>query len=302
LLGFRGPEGSGKGIFGHAIKRTYGNHGLYITQPSHLIGKFNSHLRTCCYLFIDEAFWAGDRQGEGILKSLITDEDLMIEPKGVDPGLAMNWIDIMLASNATWVVPASHDARRYAIFDVDGRYGQAQATNEERKAYFKPLWSEVENGGLEAMMFDLMKRNLGDWEPQDIPKTLALMEQKQQSLRGFDKMYESILQTGVLPRGRKHDDWDGRPDCATTEALLDEAQAIRGCEYETAASLKKYLKEMGADTTWRVPGAGKGGAKFPPIGSARELFEKKFGGKWPWIDELEKWQKYGLHPVPKTPS
>jgi hypothetical protein len=290
LLGFRGGEGTGKGLFGHAIKRTYGSHGGYITQPSHLVGKFNRHLRTCCFLFLDEAFWAGDRQGESVLKSLITDEEWMIEGKGIDPELAMNWIDVMLASNAQWVVPASHDARRYAIFDVDGRYGEAVASNEERKEYFRPLWREIESGGLEAMMWDMLERELGDWEPQDIPKTEALMEQKQRSLRGFDKMYESILQDGVLPRGHKRGDWSGRPDCATTEALMEAARAIRGCEHETAASLKIYLKAMGVDTSWRVPGFGRGGAKFPALSEAREMFARKFGGVWPWTDDLEKWE------------
>jgi hypothetical protein len=61
---FQGPEGVGKGVFGHVLRRSYGSHGLYIAQPSQLVGKFNKHLWTICYIFADEAFFAGDKAHE----------------------------------------------------------------------------------------------------------------------------------------------------------------------------------------------------------------------------------------------
>ncbi len=285
-LVLRGKEGSGKGVFGHAIRRAYGHHGLYIAQPSHLTGKFNKHLWTACFVFADEAFWAGDRQAEQILKSLITDELLTIEPKGIDPIQSPNYIDLMLASNDDWVVPAGPEARRYAVSDVDNRYAKGQAPDAERKAYFGPLWDELARGGIEAMMWDLKERDLSEWDPEAVPQTAALVEQKRHSLRGFNRWYESALQTGVLPRNR---DWDGRPDCATTEAMMEAAKEIRGCEYETDASLKKFLLEMGCNIKWRVGGSGIRGAKFPPLSEAREIFAKPFGGRWPWTEEIERW-------------
>jgi hypothetical protein len=56
-LVFQGHEGVGKGVFGHALRRSYGSHGLYVAQPSQLVGKFNKHLWTICFLFADEAFF-----------------------------------------------------------------------------------------------------------------------------------------------------------------------------------------------------------------------------------------------------
>jgi len=32
-----------------------------------LVGNFNAHLIDCVLLFADEAFWAGDKQGENTL-------------------------------------------------------------------------------------------------------------------------------------------------------------------------------------------------------------------------------------------
>ena len=64
-LALRGGKGSGKGVFGNAISRCFGEHALHIFYQNHLTGNFNGHLRSCLFLFADEAFFAGDRQGEG---------------------------------------------------------------------------------------------------------------------------------------------------------------------------------------------------------------------------------------------
>ena len=75
-LVFRGGKGSGKGTFAHALRRMFGTHGLHISNPKHLVGAFNAHLRNCLLLYADEAFWAGDKQGESTLKALITEIDV----------------------------------------------------------------------------------------------------------------------------------------------------------------------------------------------------------------------------------
>ena len=67
----RGGKGSGKGIFGRWLRRMFGQHGMQVTNSSHLVGKFNLHLRDCIFLFADEAFYAGDKQHESVLLSLI---------------------------------------------------------------------------------------------------------------------------------------------------------------------------------------------------------------------------------------
>ena len=117
-LVFRGGKGSGKGTFANALKRMFGQHGLQIFNSKHLVGAFNGHLRNCLLLFADEAFWAGDKQGESVLKGLITEPALMIEQKGVDAAPWKNRLHVIMAANADWVVPASHDERRYAMFDA----------------------------------------------------------------------------------------------------------------------------------------------------------------------------------------
>lgn len=47
-------------------------------------------LRDCIALFADEAFWAGDRAGESVLKMLVTEPVIPIEGKGRDLVLVPN--------------------------------------------------------------------------------------------------------------------------------------------------------------------------------------------------------------------
>jgi hypothetical protein len=299
---FLGDEGVGKGLFGHALLRMYGAHGFYISQPSQLTGNFNNHLWHVCFVFADEAFFAGDRQAEAILKSLITEDSMTIEPKFVNAFRVKNMLDVMIASNDKWAVPVHKHGRRFAVFDVDGRFGKGMCSDADREAYFKPLWEEINGGGIAAMMHDLLARDLSGWNPEAFPITPALVKQKQQTLRGFDKAFEAWLQTGVLPRNRKGPkaefiNFHTPPNCATTEAMLDYVKDLRGCEHETDTNLKSYLKEWKFPqsddqliyTAWRVGGDGHAGAKFPALADCRAAFAATFGVDWPWDTTVIGW-------------
>jgi hypothetical protein len=37
-------------------------------------------------VYADEAFWAGDKKAEGVLKAMITEDTIQIEMKGVNGG------------------------------------------------------------------------------------------------------------------------------------------------------------------------------------------------------------------------
>jgi hypothetical protein len=134
------------------VRRIYGPHGLQITHASHLTGQFNAHLWTCAYLFADEAFWAGDKQGEAVLKGLITERPLQVTKKGIDTITGVNCVKLAMSGNSNWVVPASHDERRYAVSDVDPRYAKGTAPDEVRKEYFGAIQRELAEGGAAAML------------------------------------------------------------------------------------------------------------------------------------------------------
>jgi hypothetical protein len=194
-LVFRGKEGCGKGILGRWFAKLFGQHGMQIASPIQLTGRFNEHLRDLIALFADEAFFAGDKEHEGVLKALITEPTLAVEPKGLAIVLVPNLLHLMMASNSEWVIPASGDARRYAMFDVpDARIGQF--------AYFKAIDDQMRNGGLAAMLDDLLARDISNFEVRRVPQTEALATQKLLSLDTLDRWWLAVLERECVWRSR----------------------------------------------------------------------------------------------------
>jgi Family of unknown function (DUF5906) len=92
----RGKEGTGKGVAAKQFGQLFGSHYRHIVHAKHLTGHFNAHLQHCSVLFADEAFFAGDRSHEPILKALITEETFLIEPKGIDPFPVRNCVHLII--------------------------------------------------------------------------------------------------------------------------------------------------------------------------------------------------------------
>ena len=80
-LVLRGTEGVGKGFFAQTVGELCPQHFVVISHSSQLVGNFNAHFQRAVPVFVDEGFWAGDKAGEGALKHLVTDPELLIEGK-----------------------------------------------------------------------------------------------------------------------------------------------------------------------------------------------------------------------------
>jgi Family of unknown function (DUF5906)/RepB DNA-primase from phage plasmid len=191
---FLGKRGSGRGTLGNAMCRIFGNHALHISSPDHLTGKFNAHLRQCVFLFCDEAYTVADKKAEATLKRLITEPTINIEGKGKDVVTVPNHLHIMMASNEDWVVPAGEIERRFQVQEVAN-------THAQDVAWFKPLYDQLDAGGLEAMLFDLLRHDLRNWHPRQIVRTAALAAQQAESLSPFDAWWSELLHDGHLPAG-----------------------------------------------------------------------------------------------------
>src|SRR5260370_206629 len=201
-LVLKGKKGSGKGVLLRIIVRIFGGHGLQINNPKQLTGSFNAHMRQCLFLFADEAHWAGDKQGAGILQGLITEPTIMLEPKGFDAAPVPNMLAIALAAEADWVVPAGANERRYAVTECASTYVRGHCSDKAREAYFTALNDEIDKGGLKGMMFDLMNWDVKGWHPRQIHETAALRHQQELSLSDLDQWYFGLLEDGQLPERR----------------------------------------------------------------------------------------------------
>jgi len=65
------------------------------------------------------------------------------------------------------VVPMSLRDRRFFVRDVSDH-------RVDQRAYFDVIVEQMENGGLAAMIWDLLHRDIGKFSFRDIPRTAAM--------------------------------------------------------------------------------------------------------------------------------
>jgi hypothetical protein len=170
-LVMRGPKRIGKGFFATRWTRLFGDAAYITDDGDDLYGKYNAAMESTCALFLDEGYWAGNREAEGKIKARLTEPSIRTEQKYLPARLVKNHLKVMMATNNQWVVPATKDETRYCITDC------AQVW-EEGDPFFARCAREMDKeGGMQAMFYDLMHRDIGDWKPQQLVRTDALREQ-----------------------------------------------------------------------------------------------------------------------------
>ena len=227
-LVLRGGQGTGKGTLFRVQARFFGSHGLHLTQPAHLTGNFNGHLRLALFVFVDEGFWAGDKAAEGVLKGHITEPTITIEMKGREVYTAHNKMKIAIASNGAWVIPAGNDERRYCVIDVP-------TTKAGDHPYFKKLHAWLLDGGDSHWLAYLLAHDLSEFDPRLAPSTAALDRQKLESMPPLDRWLMEALDQGTALAG--HGDWlDDGIQVVCTAAVADYAEYCKraGSRYTLA--------------------------------------------------------------------
>lgn len=202
-LVFRGGKGVGKNALIERIGSLLGGHFLLTSNRRYLLGNFNGHLENCLMFALDEAFWSGDKQAEGQIKDLITGSQHVIEHKGKEPFRVDNRTRIVIIGNEEWLAPASHDERRFAVFDVgDGR--------KQDRNYFESMRVGMERGGYRLLLRYLLGLQLGDTDVNAAPQTKGLLDQKHETLDPFKQWWLDCLQDGKLIGGDFETSWPGQ--------------------------------------------------------------------------------------------
>jgi hypothetical protein len=192
----RGEKGTGKSIVGVCLGKLIGAaHTVPVNSPRMLTGTFNAHFETALLILVEEGFWAGDKDAEGRLKDVTTNETQMIERKGIDAIKTDSFVRLFGTSNADWVVPATADERRWFVLDVgDGRRKDTE--------YFEALLQQMEEGGYEAMLYDLLRFDYGDLDLRNPPRTSALTAQIEEGFDHPERWWHGVLRDGVFRDNR----------------------------------------------------------------------------------------------------
>jgi hypothetical protein len=276
----RGKQGVGKGVFCSQFGKLFGPHFVHVYHSKHFTGHFNAHLKAALIVFADEAFWAGDKPGEGALKAMITEEVLAIEFKGKDAFHVRNHIRLLVSSNSDWVVPAGLEERRFFVVDV------SEARMQDRR-YFGAIVDQMENGGKEALLDFLMNYDLNGVDLGKFPQTDALREQKVLSMTPVQRWwFDRLMDGAVISDDSK---WINQVEThAVHEDFLRHSSAIgysrRSSETELGIALNKLVpgldrkrRSRNKDRNWCYV--------FPDLLECRAAFDRLTGNRNPWPEE-----------------
>jgi hypothetical protein len=254
-------------------------------------------------LHADEAFWAGDKQSVGALKSLITAPKHPVEFKGVDPIYVDNHVRLFTTGNPDWIVPAGFRERRWAIFDV----GTGRMQDDK---YFAAIDHEMNHGGREALLHYLLNFDLSGVNLRVIPTTEALRDQQIASMGHEEAWLLDLLMNGQLPILEKVGD-SGAVVCskqAVYRSYVRHAQLTGTLHRSIEIKISTFLKkQIGVNGDYRRRGNnddanGTRCFKFPSLKECRERFSKSVGQEFNWHegDDLpeefrteEQWQEGG---------
>lgn len=285
-LVLKGAKGAGKDTMADYVARMIGRrHAPTVAESDHIVGKFNARLENALLLHVQEGSWAGDRKAEGILKYITTSDRVEIERKGIDSINLPSVLRLFISANADWVVPASPDERRWAVFNVsDARRGD--------DGYFRALRAEMEGEGPAALLHYLQTYDLTGFNVRKAPDTEGLLDQKLASLRNANLWWFEVLSRGELPAALDWDvSWTDQPVAVNRDTLRAQyVEWMKGRRYESdvlddarfGRQMRVMLPEI-EDTRPRVEGGGRiRRYGLPMLGACREAFDRWIGRPIAW--------------------
>lgn len=280
-LVFKGKKGTGKTVISEILNHLIGDHSVILSDKTHATGHFNSMMEDKLLVTLEEAFWSGDKSVEGILKDIITGSTRVITHKGAEPYKAKVYDRIVIIGNESWLVPATSDERRFAVFNIgDGR-------RQDRK-FFGTMKREIfEKGGDAALMRFFMDWSLGSADVNVAPETEGLNEQKNHSLGVFERWWFACLQEGQV-LGSGLDAWPTEMtsnDLYSAFVLQMQNERYRGhLPTRIGVGMQfKHLSPTCGGTTVRFNSEGsKRVHVFSPLDLVREEWDNDRGFKTKW--------------------
>src|SRR5262249_11694579 len=140
----------------------------------------------------EEATFAGDPRVWATMRDMITAEQLDIEIKRGARLMVPNRLGIIKFSNDEHVVQTALGDRRYCVT-------LPVPWHQNDSPYWVQVYHQIENGGVAAMLHDLLAMDLGGWNHRRPPESEGLRRQRALSRRHtLWGWWETVLRRGYL--------------------------------------------------------------------------------------------------------
>ena len=259
----KGKKGTGKNVAIEHVGHLLGGHFMLTAERRYLVGNFNSHIERCLLFGLSEAFWSGDKAAEGVLKELITGTHHLIERKGREAYRVKNLTRIAIFGNEDWIIPATQDERRFAVFEL--------GTKRQRDIpFFVNMQRGMEQGGYELLFEWLHNYDVDRVDVNIAPMTSGLREQKRHTLDLVENWWATCLEEGTIEGA----DFEGWPSAISTRRFRD--------------AFENYARSL--NNRSRLPDKRTFGRKLNDICPAMKRVQRRDDGAREWQYDLPELQ------------
>lgn len=283
MVVFLSGQGCGKGTFYKLLSRIWSRTTLQVSDIGEVIGQFNAALERNYVVCMDEALFAGDKKSLDKLKSLITEPTCRIEQKHQPSRTIDSHHRLFAASNHDHFAHVDKDDRRFVFIRLSSVHKQDQL-------YFNAVNHALDDDAvIAAMMHDLMHLDLTEFNIRKRPQTDEHLNQRLQSLGGFERYWYEVLQSGMFDG---YQQWDV-PQFRSTQILIDKfkeydknAGRYNPIQQQQISSTLKTICPSAVASRKKISNKQERGYELPHIDIARKDFEMMLGTSVIW-DELE---------------
>jgi hypothetical protein len=270
-----GGQGTGKGTLAYILHKIWSATYLQVHQVKSVTGSFNASLERAFIVWLDEVIFAGNRSATDSLKSLVTEPVIHINEK-FQPARQINSFHRFFgASNSDFYKATDHDDRRDFVLRVSDDH-------KDDHEYWNALYSEIDNGGVEALVHILLKKDLSSFNVREKPSTDELMRQKLKSLTPVPRWWYDCLCRNEIIAG------SGWPKFVSTDSVINEVfdtscgkLSQKPAAIEVAKFLAEFCPSLNKKQT-TIDGARQRGFLLPILKQARAEFETYMGGELTW--------------------
>lgn len=152
-------QGTGKTLLGYTMKRIYGEN-FYEIRHTDLSGTFNNWARNRQFVLGDEITGGESRNLADTLKSMITEQDLVVNEKFVPAYKVRNCINYYFTSNHTNAFFIDNNDRRFFVHEMPSK--NLLPPDFFRKRYNS--WYQTQEAA-NALMYYLLSIDTSDFDP-----------------------------------------------------------------------------------------------------------------------------------------
>ena len=203
LLALKSKQGGGKGIILNKLAEIIGD--MHYTQNSNakfLFGDFNGQLEAKLVCNLDEAFWGGDKQLEGVVKNKITEKRQTINKKNKENYIIDCYCNYIITTNNDWFAGCSADDRRHYCLELSD-FLCGRMTEEKMK-----IVQPVLDAPAEAFAKILYNRDISEFNPRIFKKTKLLQDQVERNWNSVSTWWNMVMKDGGFTIGDKFIEWD----------------------------------------------------------------------------------------------